>query len=183
MFHKLLKGSRYVYQSLNLYRPRWVRLDVFTSDNSHWQGPGAIEPFLPTTCPLPTEIPLPAGWQNTAALSALLDLIACMDVMRIFSTSSYFLWLPKVSIIPPVASAGRWPLVTLLSSTVSACSTVSPSQRATCAVVKLISQTRGTVFVSITLMPTIPVPQEPPPLTIISLDRLGEPDTQTSIYC
>ena len=81
MFHKLLKGSRYVYQSLNLYRPRWVRLDVFTSDSSHWQGPGAIEPFLPTTCPLPTEIPLPAGWQNTAALSASLDLIACMDVM------------------------------------------------------------------------------------------------------
>ena len=83
----------------------------------------------------------------------------------------------------PVASAGRWPLVTLLSSTVSACSTVSPSQRATCAVVKLMSQTRGTVFVSISLMPTIPMPQEPLPLTIISLDRLGEPDTQTSINC
>ena len=72
--------------------------------------------------------------------------------LKLFSLAS------KGSIIPPVASAGGWPLVTLLSSTVSACSTVSPSQRATCAVVKLMSQTRGTVFVSITLMPTIPMP-------------------------
>ena len=106
MFHKLLKGSRYVYQSLNLYRPRWVRLDVFTSDSSHWQGPGAIEPFLPTTCALPTEIPLPARWQNTAALSASLGL-DCL-----YGCDAYLLRIPKVSIIPPVVSAGGWLLVT-----------------------------------------------------------------------
>ena len=69
----------------------------------------------------------------------------------------------------------------LFTSTVSACSTVCPSRRVICAVVKLMSQTRGTVFVSITLMPTILMPRGPPPLTIISLVGLGEPDTQTSI--
>ena len=114
MFHKLLKGSRYVNQSLNLYRPRWVRLDVFTSDSSHWQGPGAIEPFLPTTCALPTEIPLPARWQNTAALSASLGLDCLYGCDAYLLHLKLFLWLriPKVSIIPPVASAGGWLLVT-----------------------------------------------------------------------
>ena len=114
MFHKLLKGSRYVHQPLYLYRPRWVRLGVSPSDSSHWQGPGAIEPCLPTTCALPTEIPLPAGWQNTAALSTSLGLDCLYGCDAYLLHLKLFLWLriPKVSIIPPVSSAGGWLLVT-----------------------------------------------------------------------
>ena len=112
VFHKLLKGSRYVHQSLNLYRPRWGRLGVLPSDSNHWQGPGAIDPFLPTTCPLPTEISLPVVWQNTAAFSASLGLDCLYGCDANLLYIKRFLWLPKVSIIPPVASAGVWPLVT-----------------------------------------------------------------------
>ena len=112
LFHKLLKGSRHIHQPLNLYRPRWVHLGVLPSGSSHWQGPGAIEPFLPTTHPLPTGIPLPAEWQNTAALSASLGLDCLYGCDANLPYLKLFIWLPKVSIIPPVASAGGWPLVT-----------------------------------------------------------------------
>ena len=88
--HKLLKGSRHVHQPLNLYRRGWVCLGVLPSDSSHWQGPCAIEPFLPKICSPPTEIHfLPSG-RILPHFLLHWDLIACMDAMQIFSTSSYF---------------------------------------------------------------------------------------------
>ena len=90
---KCLKVAGTFTSPCTLYRPRWVCLGVLPSDSSHWQGPGAIEPCLPTTCALPTEIPLPAGWQNTAALSTSLGLDCLYGCDAYLLHLKLFLWL------------------------------------------------------------------------------------------